>query len=265
MLKLAKDKIITKLDYEVKNLIDELQVFSQINSTNDYLLNDKTHHSKNLVCITDQQTAGYGRRGNNWVSPDKSNIYLSVRWYFSEEPSCISALSLSVAIKIIEALQSLGFSGIQIKWPNDLFYNNKKLGGILIERKLIQKNSQVVIGVGINCNMVSDENTNNNIKQNWINLSQCKKSDEIKEINRNLIISQILNRLIPMLDNYHLQGFISMQDKWQKLDFLYNKEIKTSTNITGITDGVDDSGALLVKTPTGIKTIYADDINIQRF
>jgi BirA family transcriptional regulator, biotin operon repressor / biotin---[acetyl-CoA-carboxylase] ligase len=266
MLKLSKKKILLNLSKTVKGQINKLDVFSKIKSTNEYLLNCKLFHKNNLVCISDEQTAGYGRRGNKWVSPADSNIYLSVCWHFLKEPQDISTLSLATAIKVVESLEFMGFKNIKIKWPNDLFCEQKKLGGILIERKIVKNRSMVVIGIGINCHMEANKNIEKTIKQDWIDLAACakKKNASLQPVDRNIILSKILNLLIPMLAKYHQTGFTDMQEKWQQLDLLFNKQITTSNNIFGVANGVDKKGRLKIKTPIGNQFISSENVSIMK-
>src|SRR5436190_1973168 len=112
-----------------------LLLLNTIPSTNDYLL-DQIKHNPNLltkaVVITEQQTRGRGQNQKIWQSPYGKNIYLSYYWQFNA--ACdLSGLSLVVALAVTSALQKYKIANIKLKWPNDIYYANKKLAGILIE------------------------------------------------------------------------------------------------------------------------------------
>ena len=110
------------------------------------LLGGKIHHFKNLdstntwlqkngqcgdVCISDEQTAGRGRRGNQWLSPATGNIYFSIKWCFDspiQQIEHFSLLGLSVGIAVAEALADIGLQNHGVKWPNDIYWQQKKWG-----------------------------------------------------------------------------------------------------------------------------------------
>lgn len=109
-------------------------VFDEIDSTNEYLL---THHQRlenGTVCLAEKQTAGRGRRGRTWYSPESENLYFSILWHYPmEQAADLPPLSLVVALIIAESLTAQNVKDIQIKWPNDIYYQGKKMGGILLE------------------------------------------------------------------------------------------------------------------------------------
>jgi BirA family biotin operon repressor/biotin-[acetyl-CoA-carboxylase] ligase len=114
--------------------------------------------SEGCTVITGHQTAGRGQRGNQWEAAAHENLTLSVVWY----PTFLGAteqflLSQAVALAVLDwARRWLGASGetsLRVKWPNDLYVGNQKLGGILIENTLSGSKIQYsVVGIGLNVN-----------------------------------------------------------------------------------------------------------------
>lgn len=105
-------------------------VFDEINSTNAYLLEHYQTFEQGSVCLAETQTAGRGRRGRTWFSPESQNLYFSILWHYKqEELDNLPALSLVVSLIIAEALQAQNVQDIQIKWPNDVYYQGKKWVG----------------------------------------------------------------------------------------------------------------------------------------
>ena len=113
-----------------------------------------------FVCFSQEQTSGRGRRGKQWFMAARSNIAMSIAWSFSASNQSLQLLPLSIALAIVETLESLELKQIQIKWPNDVYVQGVKIAGILIETRTVknrqdEKNKQlaVIIGVGLNYDM----------------------------------------------------------------------------------------------------------------
>lgn len=236
-------KALQQREIQSSLLCGEAQVFDEIDSTNEYLL----QHCHNLplgsVCIAESQTAGRGRRGRQWYSPVGQNLYFSLLWRYERLPenSPLSSLSLVVALIIAESFQNLGVADIQIKWPNDIYYQGKKMGGILIESKMDSDGAYLIIGIGLNLSMQTvDERV---VTQAWSDLSAY-------HFDRNELLKTLLPNLQKMLENYPLVGFAPYQTRWNGFDLFYQKPVKLVTEqneIHGISLGVNQNGELLLQ------------------
>ncbi|EEG85010.1 biotin--[acetyl-CoA-carboxylase] ligase [Proteus penneri ATCC 35198] len=164
-------------------------VIPVIDSTNQYLIQRISELKSGDVCIAEYQSAGRGRRGRQWISPFGRNLYLSMYWKLDQGPAAAIGLSLVVGVIMAEVLEKLGADGVKVKWPNDLYLNDKKLSGILVE--LTGKTGDVAhIVTGIGINIAMSKNQNEAINQQWINLEQVG----IK-IDRNELACEITNAL----------------------------------------------------------------------
>ncbi len=129
-----------------------------IDSTNSYAKNlcSKTTPIDGTVIITDNQTAGRGLGKNKWLSNPGENLTFSIIY----NSSFIRAedqfnLSMAVAIGVLTALPNLKAEDYKLKWPNDIYYGDRKLGGILIENTIVGANlKQSIVGIGLNVNQV---------------------------------------------------------------------------------------------------------------
>lgn len=110
-----------------------LTVIPVIDSTNQYLMDRMASLQSGDACVAEYQQAGRGRRGRQWFSPFGSNLYLSMYWHLEQGPAAAMGLSLVIGIVIAEALQQQGAPDIRVKWPNDIYLNDRKLAGILVE------------------------------------------------------------------------------------------------------------------------------------
>lgn len=151
-------KIQPKTLFVGKNLV----FLPSCHSTND-IANEIIQNKEFIdgtVILTDHQTAGKGQRGNTWESISGENLLMSVvlKTSFVAIDSQFD-LSIAVAVSVIEALKAFGITHLAIKWPNDIFLNNKKIGGILIENSILgQKMSHSIVGIGINVHQTTFEN-----------------------------------------------------------------------------------------------------------
>ena len=163
---LDKDIITTHLNETTLNHLSFLEVFFDIDSTNKYLNNKSIEGAASgFVVLAEQQTKGLGRRGRTWVSPFGGNLYLSILWRTLHAPAQLGCLSLIIAVAIVRVLQKIGIKDAGVKWPNDIYCQNKKLAGILLEMRGESSGpSVIVIGVGINISMPL--NNNASIKNN---------------------------------------------------------------------------------------------------
>lgn len=224
-----------------------IHVFSKIDSTNSFL-KELNPSSKIEICLAEQQTKGRGRLNRVWHSPSAENIYFSCRYRLPNNIANLSVLSLVTGLTIIDVLKEY-CPTLQIKWPNDIYWQNQKLAGILIE-SIHTKNKfiNVIIGIGLNIN--SDLQDQLNI--NWVSLYDINRI----RYDRNIIISSLISKLDISLNKLITYGFEIFQKKWQEYDYLFAKEIvveNIAQEITGTCLGIDHTGKLILQKQDGIK------------
>jgi BirA family biotin operon repressor/biotin-[acetyl-CoA-carboxylase] ligase len=245
----------------VSGRLDCLEVLLNTESTNSYLLDKASDHmGKRYAVLSEKQESGRGRRGRTWVSPFGKNIYLSMLWSFGGGIGSLEGLSLVIAIAVERALTELGVDDAKLKWPNDVYLNNKKLAGILLEVSGEYSGfCQVVIGIGLNVNL--SEFDAENIDQPWAQLSE-----HLKDADRNLIASALIENLIKAIEEFDKHGFASFKEYWTERDAFLNKEVDLILpNLTrsGISKGVNGKGELLLQTEMGLETINAGELSLR--
>lgn len=204
--------------------------FSSVSSTNEYLKNAYKELDDWTVVTADYQTKGHGRFERVWHSEKKANLICSVLIKDKKTLKNIECLSLLTGVVIYKLLTRLGLKNIQIKWPNDVYVNNQKIAGVLLESKSNSKRlDALIIGVGINFNQTKfpkDINatsyallTNKTIKVNKINEIYIKMlKREINLLNHHM--SRYLN--IINKNNYlkNRYGYAKVNGKRIKVQFL---------------------------------------------
>jgi len=139
------------LQPETAARLAKLEVFTELGSTNRQLLREAPPSAKLDVCVAEFQTAGLGRRGRTWTTPLGAGVCLSVGWHFAEMPAELPALTLAVGVVVRRVLERVAGLSVALKWPNDLVFDERKLGGILLEIQAeAHGGAHVVVGVGLN-------------------------------------------------------------------------------------------------------------------
>ncbi len=256
---LNKSHIINNLTATTRQLISVFDIHDQIDSTNTHLvaLSRAIPKSTGVVCLAEQQTAGRGRRGREWVSPFGSNLYCSVLWQFQSGPESLSGLSLAIGVAVIKALNAHGIQGVGLKWPNDIYWQQKKLGGILVEVSgEVNGPCSAVIGLGLNLHLSSDEASS--IEQDWVDISQILGSDH--QISRNDLQASLLEQFFHVISHYTEQSFAQYRDEWRLYDCMQGQLVNlfiANQVISGIVQGINDDGLILLQTQDGKVQSYA--------
>ena len=258
---LNADHVTAGLTPQARALLAELDLHGAIDSTNTEALRrlDAAGVS-GLVVSAEQQTAGRGRRGRNWVSPFAGNLYLSSTWEFAGGAEALEGLSLAVGVAVAEALASLGVDDVQLKWPNDILHGGAKLGGILIELSGGSAGPvAAVIGIGINLRMPAA--AGQTIEQSWTELSRLSAV-----AGRNQLLAAVLNQLLPMLPEFERSGLTPWRERWSRLDAFANREVfleRGGERIAGRALGIDERGALRVDTGAGVQHFDGGEVSLR--
>jgi BirA family biotin operon repressor/biotin-[acetyl-CoA-carboxylase] ligase len=259
---LREEGIRGYLSPKAGRLLSKLDLAGSIDSTNTRALNEaRAGAGSGLVCLAEHQTAGRGRRGRQWVSPYGRNIYLSLVWEFTTGAAAMEGLSLAVGVAIVRALRASGIEGVQLKWPNDILWQERKVAGVLLEMTGDPAgHCQVVIGIGINVAMLESEAEG--IDQQWVSLHSISS-----EVSRNKLTADLLNELLPLLVDYQQQGFGPLREEWESLDCFGEREveIRVGEQVTiGRVLGVNAAGALRLKTADGEQLIYGGEASLRK-
>ncbi len=235
-----KEKIVKWDWYEAESVI----------STNDTVKEKVCELGRTIVISALHQTGGRGRRGKNWQEIIGNLYFTYTQEAGAQELSkIVSIVGLSLA-KVIKKLSPQ--SDVQIKWPNDVFLEGKKMSGILIEN--IEKD---IWGIGIGINVVGApilEGTNyqaTSLKENGI------------ELDRTEILHYYLKQFFEDMEEYRRNGFKNIREQWLKIAKNYRQEITVKTERetkTGVFEDIDDNGYLILKTKQGEERIIAGDL-----
>ena len=214
------------------------------------------------LVVADMQTAGRGRRGRTWLSPAGESVYMSLLLRPRCKPEQASALTLVMALAVLQAVRELQPQNCGIKWPNDIVMNGKKICGILTEMSMKKMDiDYVVIGVGINANQsifaeeIADTAT-----------SIFEQSGE--RVDRAWLICRVMH--------YFEQAYAEFEKTWDLTGlielynrYLLNKDrqvrvLDPKGEYEGVALGINEQGELLVKKQDGsLVEVYAGEVSVR--
>ena len=239
-----------------------LDIVWNTTSTNTDLFSIVDKVSLPRVLLAEHQSKGRGRRNEPWVSPLGSGLCMSMGWKFSSLPPTIPSLGLVVGLTIIDTLETLGCSLVKIKWPNDVFFDQRKIAGSLIDLKTeLSGFSYAVIGIGINTKI--NQEAKKKINQPVSDIYDILGTD----VSRNELAGNLINFLSRALTSFEKDGFSTFRNKFIERDLLYGKKISIAHKdnmLTGYAAGVDWDGALLLDIEGKISRFYSGHINVTR-
>ncbi len=251
--------LLTPSAHECLPLLD---VLHEIDSTNTYLKTRAVQGAASgTVCLAEWQRAGRGRQGRVWVSPFGCNLYLSLLWRFAAGPAALAGLSLAAGVALVQALRDCVDGEFGLKWPNDLWWRGRKLGGILVEiAGEASGPSYAIIGIGLNVRMPDD--AAGDIGQPWVDLYRISH----EQPSRNALAAAVLNRLVDGLQTFESQGLKTFVEAWRELDVTAGKAVQLHLP-TGIIDGhahgIDDDGALLIQVGNDLRRYASGEISLR--
>ncbi|MDY5846440.1 MAG: biotin--[acetyl-CoA-carboxylase] ligase [Bariatricus sp.] len=214
------------------------------------------------LVVAEQQTAGKGRRGRSWVSPPGSSIYMTLLLKPEVEPSRAPMLTLLMAYAIADAFRGEKNLDVQIKWPNDLVLNKKKICGILTEMSAeVGYVHYVVIGVGINVNTESFQEE----------ISQTATSLRIEEgvkFQRAELIAAIMQKFEMYYEKFCASGNLSdIMDGYNAILVNKDREVRVlepGNEYNAKALGINETGELIVEKEDGSRTeIFSGEVSVR--
>ncbi|MBL4711324.1 MAG: biotin--[acetyl-CoA-carboxylase] ligase [Gammaproteobacteria bacterium] len=253
----------------------EVVVHESIDSTNRWCLQQcKSGKVLPFACFAEEQTEGRGRRGKQWIMSAQSNIAMSVVWPFVLSKQSLYLLPITIALAIAKTLESIGLSYVQVKWPNDVYVQGKKIAGILIETQPVrqgrskeQANDKVaaVIGIGLNYDM-SHYDAGNAFLLTDICSEVASQQVELKhEIND--VALRLLQNVVDACQTFHKSAEINLESFRRQYDFCMGKDIEVAIDeknvLYGVAQGVNDDGELQVLIDGELRVFNSADISVK--
>jgi BirA family biotin operon repressor/biotin-[acetyl-CoA-carboxylase] ligase len=258
-------KIRSALSGEVRSRLHRLDVFFDVDSTNTHLLQLTPPPLRSAdVCSSELQHAGRGRRGRRWICPFGAGLALSLGWSFAGAATVDPTLSLAVGVAVSRSLERLGAKHVRLKWPNDIWLDDRKIGGILVEVRMEAGGpAHVVIGVGLNVSLSAGERRA--IEATGVRVAAI--SDACPEpVSRNVLAAALLEQLLGMLDEFERSGFDAFRQEWAMLDALAGRQARVfagNGSVAGTARGVDRDGALLLEVGGQLQRHVSGEVSLR--
>ena len=216
------------------------------------------------VIFAETQTGGRGRMGRKWSSPRRKGLWLSVLLRPPLTADECTQITIAAAVALVISLKNISGVKPEIKWPNDILVNGKKISGILTEMSSEPDHVKyVIVGIGVNVNQSSDD-IPANIRSNATSLKMVSG----KIIDRSQLATDILHELDNCYKKVVTGKFVEIGETWSSYCSTLGKRVSIeigSRKIIGCAEALDETGALLVRTQHGrIERIIGGDINLEK-
>ncbi|WP_413853654.1 biotin--[acetyl-CoA-carboxylase] ligase [Candidatus Ruminimicrobium bovinum] len=232
-------------EQEIKNFLDKknhnikIEIFDTITSTNDYAKNAvwQKQITENSLITANTQTAGRGRFDRKFFSPAQTGIYMTFVIFPEKDVEDILLVTLTAAVAVVRAIKNLTGITVNIKWVNDIFFNDKKIAGILTETVFntqINKTESVIIGIGLNINTKIFPEELKNIATS-LNV----------RISRNKFIAEITNNFFDLYNNATNEQIITEYKKY----LITNRTVIyyiDGEKFKGKIEGINNNGNLII-------------------
>lgn len=236
--------------------------FDTLDSTNDYgkMLAKQTGVHGTLI-VADAQTAGKGRRGRVWQSPKGSSILMSLCLEPNLSTERVAGLTLVMALAVAEAIEQAAGVKPQIKWPNDIVLNGKKICGILTEMCFVQDHYAVIIGAGLNVNT-------EHFPEEIETIASSLKKETGKDFAREMLIGAVLKHFEECYEQYEKTGDLTLlKSRYESLLINRGREVQVldpKGAYTGVAKGITKEGNLVVECPDGTEQeIYSGEVSVR--
>ncbi len=244
-----------------------VEVVDDIDSTSSELMRRMQRRDIHGVALAaESQSAGRGRRGRSWTGVFGGSLTFSLGWRFEQGAGFLAGLSLAAGVAVSRALEAEGFTGVALKWPNDLVHRHLKFGGILIELNGDALGpSTTVIGIGLNVRLPVA--MRKDISQPVTDLVTIA-GRRAPPVDRNRLLARLLSELAEVLARYASEGFAPFAAEWQRRHAYQGKLVRLvlpdGATVTGKVAGVDASGALVLADGPRRARFLSGEISLRR-
>lgn len=240
-----------------------VEVVLSTGSTNaDVVARLRDNQGAPFALLAEHQSAGRGRRGRVWSSPFATNVYLTLGWRFDVGAPRLEGLSLAVGVAVAQALAEAGLDGVVgLKWPNDIWVGERKIGGVLIELSGdLEEACSAAIGIGVNGRLGLASAAE--IDQPWTDFFR----ETGRSMDRTGFAIDLIRRLAAMLQAFPQQGFGRWRESWMALDAVAGRPVILATpagSVSGIAEGVDGAGALQLRVDGQLRLFHGGEVSLR--
>ncbi len=230
-------------------------------STNADVLRYQQQYQREVVAVSESQSAGRGRRGRQWRSPVARNIYCTIGIIKEMPASSLGLLSMVTGLALCKALKRVVAITVGLKWPNDLLFDGRKLGGVMIEsRSLNETRFYFAIGFGLNVFMTATELAE--IPQPATSLAQIARP----EIDRTQVLTASIDKVIRSIREFDPHAAQALIAEFARFDVFHDCPVEViagERRVRGINRGITPTGQLQLETEQGLELHSAAEISLR--
>ena len=213
------------------------------------------------VVVAHTQSAGRGRMGRTWIDQPGGSLLFSIGWHAAVPAAKLSGLSLAIGVAAVDALETEGVAGLQLKWPNDVMLRHRKLGGILIETVNARDGAlDVIVGVGINLSLSA-------LNREHVDGGVIALGDTGWQGDSQKLLATMLSSLLDVLDRFPRDGFAPWRERWIQRHAHQQRNVTIWRSGQEIAAGraidVDADGALLLQTTAGLRRFTSGESTLR--
>ena len=256
---------ITK-DLKTKTVGKRVYYFEEIDSTQNFAEQIALDEKENgTIVIAEKQTAGKGRLDRKWTSP-KGGIWFSLIIHPKFDVSTSTLVPIAGAVALAKAVKNTLDIDVSVKWPNDITLNGKKVAGMLVDASFQANNiDYLILGIGINFDIDAKKIEKRLSKSaNFYGVNSLRKKDDSTP--PKILLREFLVQFEKTLIQLNKGEKAKIVKEWTKKADKIGKKISINTSdgkISGVTQGIDNDGALKLKTSKGIKKIFVGDVVLE--
>ena len=256
---------ITK-DLKTKTVGKRVYYFEEIDSTQNFAEQIALDEKENgTIVIAEKQTAGKGRLDRKWTSP-KGGIWFSLIIHPKFDVSTSTLVPIAGAVALAKAVKNTLNIDVSVKWPNDITLNGKKVAGMLVDASFQANNiDYLILGIGINFDIDAKKIEKRLSKSaNFYGVNSLRKKDDSTP--PKILLREFLVQFEKILIQLNKGEKAKIVKEWTKKADKIGKKISINTSdgkISGVAQGIDNDGALKLKTSKGIKKIFVGDVVLE--
>ena len=246
--------------------LTDLDVRPHIASTNTTLLaRAGRERIDGRVLTAEVQTGGRGRRGRQWLSPFGRNLAVSLGFAVGRPLAEVGALSLVVGVAVRRALIGVGLSGVELKWPNDILLEGRKLAGILIELVRASVPVEVVVGIGVNVGCAATVGSR-------IDQPVADVAEQLDRPSRTALLAGVVNHVVAACRDFDRRGFSAFRDEWEAAHRHQGQPVVVTLpaaggvagqTVAGTALGIAADGSLRVRTADGVREFNGGEVSVR--
>jgi BirA family biotin operon repressor/biotin-[acetyl-CoA-carboxylase] ligase len=237
-------------------LVRRVVVLASTGSTNDDLRRLASEGApEGTVVVAEHQTAGRGRLGRVWESPEGVGLYLSLLLRPTEPAEFLGRYAIAAAVGVCAACRELAGDGVAIKWPNDVLSGGRKLAGILAELRQSAAGTELVMGIGMNVNHESSD-----FPDELAATATSLRLVHGAPLSRETVAEALLRSVGDAIDRLRAGAWPEVVERFLRYaPDAAGRTVRLASGMTGITSGLDATGALAVTTSEGVALVHASE------